>query len=336
MCIKPNMLPDGTEVACRKCKQCKRQIINDWAGRIIAETKTTKVTYYVTLTYGRDEHGEQDHIRAAVLTYSDVQKYLKRIRDAYGKFRYFVVGEYGEEKGRAHWHVILFAEKEMPGVELNNIFYTDKKWTHGTSLWKKFQPHHAYYCCKYVFKDYRDDLKIAKYSMSKKPPLGDAYFKTVAKRYVDQGLAPQTVMYTFREVVEKNGKERKFRMRAKTLENFCREYVTQWRKKTPWKHTPRSPVIDEYLDKIAAKENEIDEMNDLLGASAEAAYNARELEEEIGPLPKDARSVSTQYYEWGVAPEYYQYKRYPGDKKKVNPKIYRNPTPKADKEPPLP
>lgn len=338
MCFRPNTLPDGQEVACRECKQCKRQFINDWAGRIIAETKTTPVTYYVTLTYGRDEHGNEDHLRAAILTYSDVQKYLKKIRYSYGKFRYFVVGEYGKKRGRAHWHLILYAQNEIPGIVLNDKFYQDKKWTHGTSLWKKFQTHHAYYCGKYVFKDYKDDLQVSKHEMSKIPPLGDAYFKKLARKYVDNGLAPQDNFYRFREIRERNGKERKFRLRLTSLENYCASYVAQWRKAYPWKETPKSELIDEYLDKLAGIELEKFERQIENLAIDEARQNAERMEQKYGKaiFQKNTHYIYDEGKRTPVTFDGTIYRRYPGDPKKVDPRKVKNKPPEPDTAIPLP
>ena len=80
----------------------------DWQGRCIAEAATAKAAFAVTLTYGRDAMGEKLHERAVVMTYSDVQRYLKLLRRHRYTVRYFCAGEFGSEKGRVHWHIILF------------------------------------------------------------------------------------------------------------------------------------------------------------------------------------------------------------------------------------
>ena len=109
MCINPNKIADKGFVACRQCWQCREHKVDDWVGRNIAESQTAKAASVVSLTYGRDRStGDVDHMQAAVLTYSDVQKMLKHLRvDGY-PVRYFVAGEYGSRNGRAHWHVILY------------------------------------------------------------------------------------------------------------------------------------------------------------------------------------------------------------------------------------
>lgn len=123
MCIKPIRLPSGVEVACHECWQCKENAISDWEGRCIAESKSSGSTFVVTLTYGRDATlGTVDHERAVLLTYSDVQKYIKLLRFHGYPVRYFCTGEFGSYKGRTHWHLVLFFEGRVPEHALNVRF----------------------------------------------------------------------------------------------------------------------------------------------------------------------------------------------------------------------
>lgn len=108
MCKCPAMLDDGTIVGCRYCSQCVGRAVDDWTGRCIAESIFAVAPFFLSLTYGRDENGSEDHIRARLLTYSDIQKLMKRFRASGYIPRYFCVGEYGSAKGRAHWHVLIF------------------------------------------------------------------------------------------------------------------------------------------------------------------------------------------------------------------------------------
>lgn len=263
MCINPSKIADVGWVACRECWQCRGRKVDDWVGRNIAESKTAKASHVVTLTYGEDRStGGIDHIRAAVLTYSDVQKYLKYLRvDGY-PVRYFAVGEYGSMKGRAHWHIILYWQGAVPEHKLRENFM-QKHWTHGLSYWDKGSPEAIRYACKYIQKDMGDDARQGFGPMpSKQPPLGDAYFRQLATKYVQAGLAPQSLFYSFTEVrrvpVGTTGKTSKtfkdaakpiqFMMGGKTAENFCRYFVEQWRA-TYNDEPPQSPVIWAYLDK---------------------------------------------------------------------------------------
>lgn len=298
MCTAPNKLPDGTLVGCRECWQCRETRIDDWVGRCIAESKAASRTFSITLTYGRDEKGQVDHLRAALLTYSDVQKYIKRLRKSGYDVRYFGVGEYGSAKGRAHWHLILFFTGPVPDHEistrapngdLREVRFSDQHWQHGWSLWEELLDGYdasaagaVRYVCKYLVKDSEDEAsQMLGPRMSKKPPLGDEWFRQRAAQYVKQGLAPQDLYYTFPDVFGKDGKRRRFRLAGVSADNFIRYYVealtgapmppmpkagdkhgrlhyevalTRWIYKalSPEARMPNSELVEEWLDALIA------------------------------------------------------------------------------------
>lgn len=282
MCQEPEMLPNGKLRACRKCSLCKRNHIRDWAGRCIAESKSTPFSYKVELTYGRDEYGDSGHIRAAVLTYSDAQKWLKRIRKQYGKFKYFIAGEYGKERGRAHWHVLLFMQREIEGVKFDTEKYTHPSWKHGFSFWNPFQERYAYYVVKYVHKDKDDDINIAMHQMSRFPPLGHEYFKRFAELHVQNGLSPQHLFYTFEHQKDMDGKPIKFMMRNKTAQNFVGHFVKTWSLTRPNQHIPASPVIEKYLDKFMTDTKLRQEFIDVTVIQEKMMEEKKRLKEEYG------------------------------------------------------
>ncbi|MER9489796.1 hypothetical protein NKI50_28135 [Mesorhizobium sp. M0563] len=256
MCLNPGRLPDGTEFACRKCWQCSERRIDDWVGRCLAENKTANVGHSITLTYGRDEDGNEDHFRAAWLTYSDVQKFFKLLRRDGYKFRYLVCGEYGSEKGRAHWHLLMFWQGKVPPHELttsrwNQKRFENKYWPHGFQHWEKPNAKSIRYVCKYIQKDIGKDERQGHISMSKKPPLGDQYFYELALKYVKAGLAPQDLTYRFPEVKDTKGKPKLFFMGGATAQNFIRYYQALWFLHQSAKHHPNSTIIEEHDDRLA-------------------------------------------------------------------------------------
>lgn len=254
MCISPYRLNNGHLVGCRLCWQCKEQTINDWVGRCIAESKTTKKTLAVTLTYGRDQYGDDKHINAMVLTYSDVQKFFKRLRKDGYKFRYFVVGEYGSNKGRAHWHAILFFKNKIPeGIELNKRI-SQKHWTHGYSYYEKVTHASVRYVCKYIFKDQKDEEKDTQLRMSKKPPLGHAYFQSLSQEQINAGLAPQDLYYSFPEVTNKKGEIVKFLIKGRSAENYLQSFIDGWKIKYGNRFEPWSQVVEDYRDGLVPED----------------------------------------------------------------------------------
>lgn len=259
MCQSPTMLDDGNLVACRYCWQCKARKVDDWIGRNIAESKTSTGSHVVTLTYGEDRSvGGIDHIRAAVLTYSDVQNFMKKLRNHGHPARYFVTGEYGSKKGRAHWHIVIYWLGEVPKIKAlrKNILF--EHWEHGLTFWDKMSPEAIRYACKYITKDTSDDARQG-YGpmMSKKPPLGERYFTQLAQRYVDAGLAPRDFFYSFPDVrrvppgtrahnrsdAMRQAKPIRFLMQGKTAETFGRTFIDLWEKAYPGKVHPYSEAL---------------------------------------------------------------------------------------------
>ncbi len=256
MCIRPNRLDDGVEVACRECWQCRKRRVDDLIGRCIAESKYSKKTYAITLTYAQDAG-----VNAVTLVYKDVQDFLKRLRKNY-KCRYIVAGEYGSAKGRAHWHIIVFFKDNVPDVQENKRVQW-KYWPHGFSYfqypdWKGFE-----YALKYVLKDQTSRSADAHLAMSKKDmqwceqsqkmkmqgaPLGYQYFNWLADEYVRQGLAPQSYFYKFGGIRDYKNREKTFMMTGKTKENFMERFLQKWMEK--YEADPRSEIVDEYLDYV--------------------------------------------------------------------------------------
>lgn len=119
-CLRPKTViaPSGLSVRirCQRCAPCCEDKRRDWTGRCLAEAAHSKGAYAITLTYGTDRRiqGDRDKEGARRLRYDHVQKYLKRIRKAGYVIRYFIAGEYGRTKDRAHWHCLIFFQNAVP------------------------------------------------------------------------------------------------------------------------------------------------------------------------------------------------------------------------------
>lgn len=242
MCVTPKTFTiNGIRKAieCRKCWQCKENRINDWVGRCIAESKDCVAATVVTLTYGYDDlvHTKGDDLAAKVLDYTDVEKWLKRLRKAGYPLRFFLCGEYGELKGRCHWHVICFWTERVPNYMHRVKEFKDKFWPHGYTFWDgEFDESSVGYVCRYVIK--RDDpdvtdatLKQAELHMSRKPPLGVGYFEQRALMYAKQRLLPQDPFYSFAEVRDKkSGLPRKFYLKGPAKDYYLSALVFHWKR----------------------------------------------------------------------------------------------------------
>ena len=288
MCLAPLTLPDGQQVACHECWQCLEHKVLDWQGRCIAEGATAAASFALTLTYGRNSMNETLHERAVVLTYSDFQKYLKLLRRHGYVVRYFVAGEYGSAKGRAHWHPILFfypredgksAFPPICGPDHNGVWVEDALsrgeervrfhhqrvddkgkpvflqngkpalwWPHGFSYWTPVHENSVRYACSYVLKDMKDAEAQGHLSMSKKPPLGARYFERVAEKYVEAGLAPQSLEYRMDEARDSKGAPLQFMLKDRSAELFLEHYIRTWRERRPGRQFPASDLVSNVLE----------------------------------------------------------------------------------------
>lgn len=290
MCTEPLHLSDGTQARCRKCQQCTDDRVDQWVGRCIAESRTSVKSVFLTLTYGRDEHGYESHARASILTYSDCQKYFKQLRKRGLKFRYLVAGEIGSKKGRTHWHILLFFKKQLPDGFWDygrNSWHREKRadavwvplvwsrrfnepcWPHGFSQWDVLHYGHekggVRYACKYINKDVDDPEAQSKLCMSKRPMIGAIYFDNLAQKLVDEGVSPQDAYYTFpNQARRRNGKVIRFKLLNRSSDLFCENYILNWRGlPKPWGrqgppayntgrpwHYPASDYVEEFEDRM--------------------------------------------------------------------------------------
>ena len=200
----------------------------------------------LSLTYS-DECEASDH--ACTLVYSDVQKFLKRLRRSGYSVRYIVAGEYGSNKGRAHWHIILFFDGAAPDVELD-VRFDWKFWPHGFSYFQRPDYRGFRYVLKYALKDQDLQVSIGHLGMSKRPPLGEKYFQQLAQHYVDAALAPQSYSYAI------DGQE--FWMQGKTRENFILTFLRLWEEQRADPVPLSYDAIDPVLDRIAREEADLD------------------------------------------------------------------------------
>lgn len=91
---------------------CRINRRRGWAGRILLESMGYPASYFVTLTYAPPFLPLADG-RVPTLFKPDLQNFCKRLRKRFS-FRYFACGEYGETRGRPHYHLILFTNE--PGM----------------------------------------------------------------------------------------------------------------------------------------------------------------------------------------------------------------------------
>jgi len=138
-CITPFYVKQGLTtnekipVPCGKCPPCMKRRTSGWSFRLVKEGDVSNSALFVTLTYDT-KYVPITKKGYLTLCKDDVQRFFKRLRKlTTEKIKYFIVGEYGTQKMRPHYHIILFnANREMiarawakDGRELGSIFIGD-------------------------------------------------------------------------------------------------------------------------------------------------------------------------------------------------------------------
>lgn len=103
LCKGPYVTGDGQAYGCGQCLPCRLNRRRVWMHRIILEALQYTDNTFCTLTYNElPTKGEVNPVHT--------QKWLKRFRKAIDplRIRYFIVGEYGDETQRPHYHAALF------------------------------------------------------------------------------------------------------------------------------------------------------------------------------------------------------------------------------------
>lgn len=195
----------------------------------------------------------------AVLSYSDVQKFFKRLRNSGYRVRYIGAGEYGSDKGRSHWHVVLFFNGAYPqlhlapfGTKSGRRQWIDE-WPHGHIFPQVAEYGGFRYMLKYFLKS--EDLEVSdrKLFRSKNPPLGMEFFKRVADRMVSERIAFHAPTYSFADVLQYDKRlnrmvPRQFYLQGRTLQLMCDYYCQQWRNKY-WELPPQTEfLMERFLD----------------------------------------------------------------------------------------
>lgn len=274
MCIRPIFLPEGVQVPCRICGNCKDNHVRDWVGRCKAEAVTSQHSVIATLTYGMDDRygGVEDNLHAKMLHYDDVRLWLQLMRkwtnrgpngevipgENQNVLRYFAVGEYGSAKGRAHWHVLLFFKGQImptiklspPGREKVRFFHRHQKggymWPYGFSQFQLMDEGSAKYALKYLSKGDLLSNEDKRVGLSTKPPLGDAYFKMLAQDHVQAGLSPQTCKYRLPNERNRDGTPVEYYLGGTAIYNFLDHFAALWRAKHGKENWPFSELMCEY------------------------------------------------------------------------------------------
>lgn len=191
------------QIACGQCIGCRIRKREEWAVRIFAESKMHEKNVFCTFTYN-DDHVPDDYS----LHYRHMQLLHYRMRQKYGAFRFFTVGEYGDEKFRPHYHSIYFG-LDFDDKRKSNSLYSrfdlyeseslNECWGKGKVAIGEVTYESSRYCAVYTTKRIGGDLAESHYlrvspvtgeyvnvqpefaKMSLKPGIGQAWLEKYYK-----------------------------------------------------------------------------------------------------------------------------------------------------------
>lgn len=175
---------------CGRCIGCLSDRAQQWAVRIMHEVALQDDNCFLTLTY------DDDHLPpGGTLVYRDFRLFVKRLRKlrAGKALRYFVVGEYGGDRGRPHYHCGLFNEafredrvayRKAGKFQIYKSETLSRLWPHGLHEIGELTQQSAAYMARYSLKKVGGDLAREHYGdlepefvhMSLRPGIGARWF----------------------------------------------------------------------------------------------------------------------------------------------------------------
>ena len=126
---------------CGQCMPCRIRRREEWTGKILLESTRWNWNSFLTLTYSPDTLPQDRSVSV-----KEAQDFMKRLRinlqrTGRESVRYFIVGEYGEETWRPHYHAIIF---NLPCTEESRTL-VEKSWKKGFVSISALNPARARY-----------------------------------------------------------------------------------------------------------------------------------------------------------------------------------------------
>jgi len=181
--VKDGYVDKEVILPCGRCIGCRLEKSRQWAIRCLNEAQLHENNAFITLTYDEDHLPENNSLQLI-----DVQKFYKKLRKKYKKFKYYQCGEYGERFQRPHYHACIFgidiADKVLwsvrSGVKLYRSESLEKIWGLGFVTVGEVTFESAAYVARYVLKKITGEKAVEHYkgrtpefqTMSRNPGIG--------------------------------------------------------------------------------------------------------------------------------------------------------------------
>ncbi len=226
MCVKPTLIyVEGKPslkpraVPCRKCWACTKNRVNSLVAKCLMQQSTSEWAYVLTLTYDdrRLLNHDWGYDAKKYICKADFQEFMRNVRsqmrsqDRKNKAnrgsdaRYLCAGEYGELKGRSHFHVLLMGTGTPPPIPKlkKNYQYMDA-WPWGFTYAEiAIGERPIRYIAKYLVKAISEKEKQktnptsqAWVTYSRLPPMGSEYVQQMARLQADAQIMPYDLKFT--------------------------------------------------------------------------------------------------------------------------------------------
>lgn len=197
-------------VPCGQCGECRLSRARSWATRCVHESTQWKHSCFITLTYKETPPNNS-------LYPEDTRNFIRRFRDKFKKpFKYFLVGEYGDNFDRPHYHALIFGtdfglsnhtslSKTKRVTDLQLLHDTNalacpelnQLWGHGFTSVGELTFDSAAYCAQYAMKKINGPLASSHYGL-KHPEFmrtsQNAIGKQYALRYAEEIIQNNSVI----------------------------------------------------------------------------------------------------------------------------------------------
>nr|QJB19192.1 MAG: replication initiator protein [Microvirus sp.] len=159
------------DLPCGQCIGCRLERSRQWAVRITHEASLHSQNCFITLTY------DDDHLPSNLsLDHSHFQRFLKRYRKRISplKIRYYMAGEYGDDRSRPHYHACIFGHcpddlvlhsKSDSGQYVYTSDFLQSLWPHGYCSVGELTFESAAYVARYVLKKITGPLSSRHYEI---------------------------------------------------------------------------------------------------------------------------------------------------------------------------
>lgn len=153
-CVSPQTifnkkLQQNITVPCGKCPLCRHSHRMNWLMRCEQEIQSSELPnhWFITLTYNEKKVPRKRGVRTLYKRHP--QLFFKRLRKAGYQIKYLLVGEYGSETSRPHYHMLAWTDAPYDAI--------DKAWSYGIIHYREMAKHTILYTLKYVLNPRQGD-----------------------------------------------------------------------------------------------------------------------------------------------------------------------------------